>query len=60
MSRIQRQKRYKKNWRESKNLDDRDRRIKLPKSKNRREEFEEYLEEFGGYSDNKTENINEE
>jgi len=60
MSRSQRNKNYKKNWRESKqNYQEYDKRIKLPKSKNRKSEFEHYLNEFGGIN-NKEEKYDEE
>lgn len=49
MSRVQRNKQVRKNWREARNCrnGDRDKPIRLDKPVNRREEFEDYLAEFG-------------
>lgn len=54
MSRSQRNKHYRKNWRESRQLKQEgyDRKLKLPKRINRREEFNSYLEEFGAIDNN--------
>ncbi len=55
MSRSQRNKHYKKNWRESKNTFHEEKRIKLSKSTNRREEFNDYVKEFGGLNEEEIE-----
>lgn len=51
MSRIQRIQSKKRNWREAKTDQYDEKRIKLPKIRNRREEFQQYLQEFGNYDD---------
>ena len=57
MSRSQRNKHYKKNWKESRqDYKEFDKKIKLPKTKNRREEFNHYLDEFGGLNNKEEKN----